>query len=171
MTFAMTRRWDGLPEATTPYALEPGGGAPLWFLNALHTVKAAGEQTGGAYALIEALMPPEFGPPAHVHANEDEAFYVLEGGLTVTCGDQMWQAAPGAFVLLPRGIPHGLTTLAGGPTRALVLTTPSGFERFNAEVGEPAARREIPPPQPPDLAKLAARAARYGIGFVPPLPG
>ena len=98
MPFAMTRRWEGRPESCTPFALAPRGGAPLWFLNVLHTVKAAGEQTHGAVALLEALMPPAFGPPTHGHANEDEAFSVLEGGLTVTCGDQPWQAGGGAFV-------------------------------------------------------------------------
>jgi quercetin dioxygenase-like cupin family protein len=60
------------------------------------------------------MCPAGFGPPPHLHHREDEAFYVLEGQMTVTCGEQTWTATPGSFVLLPRGIPHAFTVAAPG---------------------------------------------------------
>ncbi|MGH9454238.1 MAG: cupin domain-containing protein [Terriglobia bacterium] len=48
-------------------------------------MKATGESTGGAFGLIEQLIPAGFATPYHVHHAEDEAFYVLEGQLTFIC--------------------------------------------------------------------------------------
>src|SRR5436309_2281648 len=88
------------------YVLAKGEGEGIWFLNNLMTVKAGGDNTGNAFTLIESLAPAGFGPPPHVHHAEDEAFYVLEGEATITCGDRTWSATPGSFAFLPRDIPH-----------------------------------------------------------------
>lgn len=42
------------------------------------TIKLTGQETGGAFALLETVTPPGAGPPPHVHHREDETFYVLE---------------------------------------------------------------------------------------------
>jgi quercetin dioxygenase-like cupin family protein len=88
------------------YALAAGEGEGLWFLDGLMTVKAAGSDTRNAFTLIEAERQAGSGPAPHIHHDEEEAFYLLEGELTITCGEQTWTASPGAFALLPRGIPH-----------------------------------------------------------------
>jgi quercetin dioxygenase-like cupin family protein len=150
------------------YHLPPESGQATWFLGTLMTLKAGSEHTGGAFTLLECLMPPGFAPPPHIHQAEDEAFYLLEGGLTVRCGDQTWQAAPGSFVWLPRGIAHGFTVEGAVPARMLQLTSPAGFERFAAEVGEPARAATLPPPAPPDIEKLLAAAARHHIEILGP---
>jgi hypothetical protein len=72
------------------YVLSNGDGEGIWFLGTLMTVKAGREQTRGGFTLIEQKSPPGFAAPPHVHEAEEEAFYVLEGQLQVTCGDQMW---------------------------------------------------------------------------------
>jgi len=103
-------------------------------MDTLMTVKASGRDTNDALSVVEALCPAGFGPPPHLHHHDDEAFYVLEGQMTVTCGEQTWTAAPGSFVLLPRGIPHAFTVAAA----AVPDTddhTPAGFDRFVAEAG------------------------------------
>jgi quercetin dioxygenase-like cupin family protein len=69
--------------AASAIALAPGEGEALWFLGELATVKATGETTGGRVSVIENLAPRGSGSPLHVHRNEDEWFYVIEGELTL----------------------------------------------------------------------------------------
>ena len=156
-----------------PYALSPGEGKSIWFLGTLTTVKAAGEHTRNAFALIEQLLPPGFAPPPHVHEAEEEAFYLLDGELTISCGDRTWKATAGSFVLLPRGIIHGFTVEGSSPAKVLVLTAPAGFEKFVKEVGEPAREPALPParpPEPADVERLIALAAKYNIEIKGPPP-
>jgi uncharacterized cupin superfamily protein len=61
-------------------------------------MKATGEQTGGAFGLIDNLMPGEFASPYHMHRNEDESFYVVEGEMTFYVGEERVKAEAGAFV-------------------------------------------------------------------------
>lgn len=150
------------------YVLGPDEGEAIWFLGTRMTVKAGGEQTHGAVTVVDCECPPGFGPPAHVHHREDEIFYVLEGTLEVTCGDQRWAAGARDLVMLPKGIPHRFEVGGDGPARLLQITTPAQFERFAADVGEPAAAPGLPPPAPPDVERLLAAAARYGVEILPP---
>lgn len=71
-------------------------------------------------------------------------------------------------MFLPRGLPHGFR--ADTPAKLLILTTPSGFDQFVAEAGEPATSLVLPTPKPPDFAKLTQCAAKYGIEILGPLP-
>src|SRR3954451_25102351 len=63
--------------------LRPGEGRSAWVVGDLYTVKAGGEDTGGAFAPIEVLVPSQSGPLPHRHRREDEAFYVMEGEFEV----------------------------------------------------------------------------------------
>ncbi len=152
------------------YLLALGEGRATWFLGTLMTVKAGGEQTAGSFTLLEWTAPPGFAPPPHVHHAEDEAFYILEGSMTVTCGDHSWQAGPGSFVFLPRGQVHGFTVTGTKPIRGLQLTVPGGFERFMDEVGEPARAPTLPPQGAPDIERLLAAAAKHRIDILGPSP-
>jgi mannose-6-phosphate isomerase-like protein (cupin superfamily) len=152
------------------YTLPDSAGQGIWFPGTLMTVKAGGDQTRGGFTLIEQLAPAGFAPPPHLHRGEEEAFYVLEGELTVTCGDRTWTAAPGAFVLLPRGIPHTFAVSDAGPAKLLQITAPAQFERFAAEVGEPARQPTLPPPTPLDLPRMLELMAKYGYEPAGPPP-
>ncbi len=143
-------------------------GEPFWFLNALSIIKLSGKQTGGSFALIEDRLPVGRDTPYHLHQREDETFHLLEGEMTFYSGSDKFTAGAGATVFLPRGIPHGFR--AETPGRVLILTTPSGFDEFVREVGTPATSLEIPEPQQPDVPKLVAVAAKYGIEILGPLP-
>jgi mannose-6-phosphate isomerase-like protein (cupin superfamily) len=154
--------------ALQPFVLHRDDGDATWFLGTLMTVKAGDSASRSAYTLIEFQAPSGFAPPLHVHHREDEAFYVLEGSLRVTCGEQAWTIGPGDFAFLPRGIPHLFTVEGDRPVRALQITSPAGFERFVAEVGEPAAAPALPPRAAPDLPKLLAAAAEHSIEIFPP---
>src|ERR1700682_38783 len=143
------------------YVLSNGDGEGIWFLGTLMTVKAGREQTRGGFTLIEQISPPAFVAPPHVHDAEEESFYVLEGQLQVTCGDQTWTVNSGGFVLLPRGIPHAFSVTGGVGAKLLQISSPADFEQFAAEAGEPAPSLTLPPPGEPNIPKLLAAMAKY----------
>jgi len=142
----------------------------IWFLGTLAIVKATAETTNGGFGLIENLMPAGFASPYHLHHDEDEAFYVIEGEVTFFLDGQKSKAGPGAFVFGPRGIPHGFKVEGNTPARILLIAVPGGFEKFVLEMGEPATAAVLPPPAPPDMAKLMTLAAKYHIDILGPLP-
>ena len=65
----------------------------------------------------------------HVHAEEDYAFYILEGELTFTFGGEQAPAPPGTFVLVPPGVEHGFRNDGTEPVRMLNIHAPAGFDR------------------------------------------
>ena len=150
------------------YALQADEGEALWFLGNLMTVKAGGNDTHGSFTLLEVVAPPGFAPPPHLHRREDEAFYLLAGEMSITCGNQTWCLGPGGFAFLPRGVPHGFRVSEAGPATMLQLTLPAQFERFAAAVGEPATDRTLPPPADPDISRLLAVLPQFDIELVPP---
>ncbi|CAA9563696.1 MAG: hypothetical protein AVDCRST_MAG59-2814 [uncultured Thermomicrobiales bacterium] len=154
----------------TPVALGAGEGEALWCVGALTTVKAAGGQTAGAYALIEDLAPKGAGTPLHRHRGDDEAFYVLEGELTFWLGDaEPIRAAAGAFVHVPGGTVHAFR-VDSETARYLIITTPRHGDFYRA-IADPAQTRTIPPEAPMDEARIGAACAAYGIEGVGPPPG
>jgi len=147
--------------ATQPYTLAAGEGEAIWYVNNRATILASAAQTGGAFGLIHMEVAVGHGPPLHIHRAEDEAFWILEGRLTVRCGDAEFAVGPGDFVYTPRGAPHTFRLEGDTPARLLVLLTPGGGEGFFIAAGRPAAGPGLPPPAPPDVASLAAAAARF----------
>ena len=145
-------------------------GEAIWFLGAITFIKASAETTGGAFGLIEQVIPAGFASPYHVHHNEDEAFYVVEGGVTFVSDGKATRVGAGAFVFGPREIPHGFRIEGTSPSRLLILATPAGFEGFVREAGDPAKDLVTPPPGPPDLERLGQLAAKHSIDLLGPLP-
>ena len=157
---------------TAGFGLAADDGEAFWFAGQLATIKIGGTETQGRWTLVEFEGPPGNGPPLHVHHNDNESFYVIEGEITFYVGDAVIDARAGSFALAPRGVPH--TFVIGGqtPARYLVVSEPAGFERFVAKASDPAQSRTIPPPAdgPPDIAALTALAAKHGIEILGP-PG
>jgi quercetin dioxygenase-like cupin family protein len=141
-----------------------GEGRSIWMVGDTCTFKATGESTGGVLALMEASIPPGSGPPPHVHANEDEAFYLLAGVLELSAGEQTLAARAGDFVFLPRGTPHSFRNPGVDAARTLILCTPAGLEHFFFDVGAPARPGEQAPPLNADeLHRIVDLAPRYGV--------
>jgi quercetin dioxygenase-like cupin family protein len=155
------------PIASTvePYLSELEETDLRWFLGCQVWRRADAAQTGGMLGLIEQVVPPGGGSPYHVHRDEDETFYLLEGEIRFFSGNRSWVLGPGGVAFLPRGVPHGFRTEGDLPSRSLLLATPGGFEEFVGELSSP-----LPPAGPPDLGLLMATAARYGIEILGPLP-
>jgi mannose-6-phosphate isomerase-like protein (cupin superfamily) len=65
----------------------------------------------------------------HVHVDEDDAFYIVEGEMTFLFGDERAAAPPGTFVLVPPGVEHGFRNDGDRPVRMLNIHAPAGFDR------------------------------------------
>ena len=136
-----------------------GGGYTL-------VTKATDEETRGAYAFQEMTVALGF-PwiPPHIHHNEDEAMYVLEGECTVRVGERTQTLAPGTFVLMPRGIVHTFSNPGTVAARVIVISSPGAVIRYFEEAAE---LTNASPTGQPDMDQLAALAGRYGVEFVSP---
>jgi len=74
------------------------------------------------------MQPHRDGPGEHVHADEDDSFYVLEGELTFSVDGEEVVAGPGTFVLVPPGVPHGFANRGDEVVRCLNVHAPAGFD-------------------------------------------
>ena len=90
----------------------------------------------------------------HVHRQLEESFYVLEGAFSFTCGNDIFEAERGAFLVVPRGTPHVLSAGDSGGV-LLVLWTPGGLEEMFIELGH------LPPASITDPDVRAEIAKRY----------
>src|SRR5919198_5312474 len=107
------------------------------------TMKATVAETGGAFMLFEDHMSHGKTTPLHVHANEDEALYVLEGDILVHIDGEEYPVGPRGIAFAPRGVPHAF--LVTSPTaRVLCLQTPGSAEAFYRGASEPAGS-DTPP--------------------------
>ena len=150
---------------TEPYLNALDEGDASWFLGAQTWIRANAAQTGGSLGLIEQIIAPGFGSPYHIHACEDESFYVLEGEIRFFSGERSWVLGAGGFAFLPRDIPHGFRVEGDQWARILLLASPGGFEGFVTDLCAPT-----PPDGPPDMGALMAAAGRYGLTILGPLP-
>jgi quercetin dioxygenase-like cupin family protein len=155
-----------------PVTVPKGSGRAVWFLDDLLEIKLTGEETGGALCVLEDHPAPGFRPLLHLHRNEDEIVYVIEGELVLVSGEGEGERAlsPGSLVQVPRGTPHAFQNRGGAPARRLVMFTPAGVERFFLEVGVPASDRSSPPSDGPGPGQLLEAAARYGWEIVGATP-
>jgi quercetin dioxygenase-like cupin family protein len=143
-----------------------------WFLGALHILLAKSESTGGAYSLIHLTASPGFATPYHLHHVEDEAFYVLDGELTVICGGKKTLLGAGGYIFLPRGVGHGFRCSSEKDSRVLIHVIPGGnigFVGMMLEMAVPAKERVLSD-EPPDLQRLRTLCEMNKIDILGPLP-
>jgi mannose-6-phosphate isomerase-like protein (cupin superfamily) len=98
--------------------------------------------TGGRAMVTEHVATRGSGSPLHVHHNEEEWFYVLEGELTIWVAGTTVVAGAGVFVYGPRDVPHTFV-VSSERARFQLATGPAGFEGFIRARAVPAP--EIPP--------------------------
>lgn len=128
------------------------------------TVKLGYKAAGGDYYVFELASPAGAGVPPHIHEDEDEVIYVIEGTYQVFLGGQEITAGAGDLLHFPRGVPHGIANSGEVTGRTLWLVVPGEhFEAFFDEMG-------ALPPGPPDVAQLSELFGRYNIELLPP-PG
>ena len=121
-------------------------GRSYWGPGDIYTFLVTGEESGGAYFSMLAIVPPQGGPPPHIHLNV---------------------AGPGDFVNVPKGVVHCFRNVSNKPLRMILTFTPAGIEKFFEETLERC--NDVTLPCPDNLAEVGARfaeaAPRYGITF------
>jgi len=90
---------------------------------------ALSEDTPRFNLSIITMAPGREGPSAHVHNDEDDAFYVLDGELAFVVNDEEILAPAGTFVLVPPGVRHTFGNRTSEPVRILNIHAPAGFDR------------------------------------------
>ncbi|MDP9454209.1 MAG: quercetin 2,3-dioxygenase [Actinomycetota bacterium] len=148
----------------------PGEGRSVWLVGDLITVKVSSEETGGAFAVAEERTPPQGGPPPHLHADDDETLYVLEGEVEFLVGGEIVGASAGSSAYVPRGVLHTFKNVGEAPSRVLAVVSPGGLDGFFLEAGEEATEGSSPPEGKPDVDRIVEIGRRYGVEFPPP-PG
>jgi quercetin dioxygenase-like cupin family protein len=127
-----------------------------------------GAATNQKYTIMEACLPPNAGPPPHVHHKEDETISVLSGEITFFLGDTIRPMKKGDFILAPRGIPHHFKNT--GVEEAILLETasPAGIEIFFEAVGHSLPdRNAVPLPRTAeDIAQMIAIAPFFSIDIL-----
>ena len=141
------------------FSLDGDAGERLVFGPVTILVRASAETTGGAFTVFEEV-PPLVDTPLHVHARDDELFYVLEGEHVFQVGDEELRAGPGGVVFAPKGVPHAQRRVVPGEGRLLIQTSPAGFDGFFRELAAADAEGRLGP------EAYAAASERYGITWL-----
>ena len=112
-----------------------------------------GEQSNGRYFAMEAVIPPDAGPPPHIQTREEEGFYVLSGEVVFYAAGQRILGRPGTFVHIPSGVPHRFKNESDAEARMLIWFGPAGIEEAMDRMGR-------------DPDNYVAIGAEHGIEFV-----
>ena len=145
------------PTINTPSAQQT-----FQFLGEWYSVRVSGDDTAGAFAVLDTEATRGHASPMHVHRHACEVFLVLEGSLRVVVDGKEHEVGADSAAVLPAGHPHGFVVVSD-IARYLTLHHGPAFENFvAAAAGESDGM--------PDPARLAEIAAAHGIDIVgPPL--
>jgi mannose-6-phosphate isomerase-like protein (cupin superfamily) len=147
---------DGPQEPGEGTVLGPGEGTTYVAGAATSVFKATRESTAGAFSLAEAtIRPGTSGPPPHFHRELIDSFFVLDGTLAVTVGEEEVEAGPGAFACAPPGVVHTFANRNASPVSFLNLNTPGGWEDYIRDLA--AATPADGPPDPRLMGEILAR--------------
>jgi quercetin dioxygenase-like cupin family protein len=122
-----------------PFARAPGAGLTVENpVGGVLTFKAMSGESGSAVTAIETTAAPCEGPPLHVHHDQDETIYALEGQFLIKLGDEVVDAPSGSFVFIPRGTPHTWRNVGDRQARFFATVTPADrrFEHFFVRYSE-----------------------------------
>jgi mannose-6-phosphate isomerase-like protein (cupin superfamily) len=123
--------------------------------------KALAEQDDGDLSLMERTLPPGGRrPPPHRHTNCSEAYFVLDGLVSVVVEGEELAVGPEGFVLVPRGTAHTFGNAGDDEARLLVIHAPA-MDAYFAGLHELWNR-----PEPPAPDEERALMARFGMEAV-----
>ena len=155
-----------------PITKGPNDGDNLSVVGDTYRILASGEETGGTFAVIDMLIPPNGGPGPHSHAGFQESFYVIEGEIEVKSEVSTYTAVKGSFVTIPKGgIVHCFKNKTDQIAHILCIVVPSGLEAFFKEIGRPVAPGTFLAPPPMDeeaMKKILPIVEKYGQKLFPP---
>jgi mannose-6-phosphate isomerase-like protein (cupin superfamily) len=140
----------------------------VYLVGDTYTTLLSGEQTGGSFSLLEAIVSPETGPPPHKHNNEDETFILLSGEVNFRIGDEYRPVKAGTVVFVPKGTVHSFRNTGISNAKMLFMYSPAGMEKMFLELGKPGRRdTQAPPLTESDVAAMISVAAKYKFTIMP----
>jgi quercetin dioxygenase-like cupin family protein len=167
----------GTPTSTStglrPALTAASAGSHFHFLNHLATIKSDRHRTASGMNAVEFTAPRGFGPPLHLHREEDEIMYVVSGEIRLRIDGDDQVATDGAVVSLPAGVPHTFQVVS---ERATFLTVAGGrrhepsFDEFVAAMGRRTPSPDQPAPTDIDPGHVAEIAGTHGIEIIGPPP-
>ena len=111
----------------------------------VYTILASSAETDGDYIALEALVPPDGGPPLHIHHDQIETFFILEGEMEITVGDRVYEAKVGDFVHVSKGTAHRFINRSRTTTKMVFTFVPAGdIEEFFSESLKETTDRHAP---------------------------
>jgi mannose-6-phosphate isomerase-like protein (cupin superfamily) len=132
----------------------------------------SGRQTNGRFCLFENISGGNTKTPIHVHAQDDETIYVIEGELTAVVNGEAHLLTAGQSIFLKRGVPHQLMNMGGRSARYILIDMPALFDKFLEEAGHELRQGEvIEPPTPEEVDRLRTASSKIGITLLPGWPG
>ena len=158
-----------MADATRAYLHQPATSELRWLGETSTYFLATGEQTGEAFTLVDEQAKRGVAVPLHLHRDDMESFYVLEGEITIFIGDEPGaRAGAGSFAHLPGGTVHGFR-VESETARYLILTTPrhGQFYRAITLASRPGG---LPPLESIDGSQIEEACEAYDVEFVGPLP-
>ena len=147
---------------------QTGGNQSFWGPGDRYTFLVTGQESGGALFALDCIVGAGGGPPPHRHLAEDELFYVSEGSISFTMGDETRIIAVGQAAFVPRGTKHTYVNISETNARMLALYTPAGMEGWFREVCTPVTDESAAPPAvtPELIDRMLAAGPRYNIEWV-----
>ena len=107
---------------------------------------------------FETLDSPGTFVPLHIHPDQDEFIYLLEGVMDLRLGEASSQARPGELVRMPRGVPHAYYNNQPMAARALFWVSPSGRLRQLFDQMHDLT----------DVDEVVRLSRSFGVDFLPP---
>lgn len=139
----------------------------LWFMTAQLLVHLKQSENAEGLSIIEHRMARDFAPPLHVHHQESETFFILEGRFRFQRDGKVIEAGVGDTIHLPKDCVHGFRVLSDYG-RCLTITN-GPFEHMVRAAARPAARDALPEQLPPTLEQqqsLARICSAHAIDLV-----
>jgi quercetin dioxygenase-like cupin family protein len=140
----------------SPKLVAPAEGKTVMLFGVRFSYKVVSADSGGSLAALEVEIPPRTLVKPHSHSREDEFSLVISGTVGARVGDQVLEAAAGAYLVKPRGTPHAMWNTASVPARVVEILSPGGLEDYFEELAPILAEHRTPP-------EYYQLAERYGI--------
>ena len=127
---------------------------------------ASSEATNGAWSLVELTEMPGYHTNLHRHNHTSEAFYVLDGVLSVRLDGVTRDYPAGSYILVPPGTSHAQGNRGKVPVRLLLTMTPGGFKRSFKDRAD--LFKTVKPDDPDFRKKRKENAAKgsYDVEFL-----
>jgi quercetin dioxygenase-like cupin family protein len=146
------------------------GLSDVWWKAGRMTIKASGAETGGSLAQLVTNDPRGTATPLHIHHNEDETFYVLDGEVSLFADGELIELSAGDYAFAPRETAHAYI-VRSERARMLTTLTPAGLEEVFVALGVPVTGVNQPTPEAmPSIDEVVRRFGAYGCEIVGPGP-